>query len=296
MKDEKFLLLPLIQAERAWSYAMQLQQESNTEPRKKFHLISRLRKAVTHAQHLEYLCQSPLCDARTKLEAQAYLAWMQGTLYFELQDWKQASEKLVLAQTIYEKLASALNEDEQIIYKQRVDELTPSLRFCAYNIGDSKAQQDLMNMRGEGGKPELDTLIAQTREKQAASLLEVTWRDRTVPVRLEKVRVFLLAYQGLELSLSKANDVEAKLSAYETILLDSKEAIQSLKEDLAASAQSKAKVDAVSTQITSQQYLLSYLIFLRSTLTIDRNLVMIEVFKRNFSITQVTNLHELLII
>lgn len=275
---------------------MQLQQESNTEPRKKFHLISRLRKAVTHAQHLEYLCQSPLCDARTKLEAQAYLAWMQGTLYFELQDWKQASEKLVLAQTIYEKLASALNEDEQIIYKQRVDELTPSLRFCAYNIGDSKAQQDLMNMRGEGGKPELDTLIAQTREKQAASLLEVTWRDRTVPVRLEKVRVFLLAYQGLELSLSKANDVEAKLSAYETILLDSKEAIQSLKEDLAASAQSKAKVDAVSTQITSQQYLLSYLIFLRSTLTIDRNLVMIEVFKRNFSITQVTNLHELLII
>ena len=33
-------------AERAWGYAMQLKQESNTEPRKKFHLISRLYKAA----------------------------------------------------------------------------------------------------------------------------------------------------------------------------------------------------------------------------------------------------------
>lgn len=284
LKDEKFVYLPLIQAERAWAYAMQLKQESNTEPRKKFHLVARLRKAVSHTIHLEYICQSPLCDARTKLEAQAYSAWMQGTLFFELQEWKQASEKLVLSQTIYEKLASALNEDEQILYKQRVEELNPNLRYCAYNIGDSSAQQDLLNMRSKGGKSELDALIAQTREKQAASLLEVTWRGRTVPVRLEKIRVFLLAYQGLDASLGKANECDAKLSAYETILLDCKEAIQSLKEDLAAVA--KTKVDLQSSQLGSQQYLLSYLTFLRATLTIDRNLVMVDVFQKNFAAYQ----------
>lgn len=285
LKDEKFVYLPLIQAERAWGYAMQLKQESNTEPRKKFHLIARLRKAVSHSIHLEYICQSPLCDARTKLEAQAYCAWMQGTLFFELQDWKQASEKLILSQTIYEKLASALNEDEQILYKQRVEELNPNLRYCAYNIGDSSAQQDLLNMRSKGGKSELDALIAQTREKQAASLLEVTWRGRTVPVRLEKIRVFLLAYQGHDSSLGKASDFDEKLSAYETILLDCKEAIQSLKEDLASST--KAKVDTQPSQLNSQQYLLSYLTFLRATLTVDRNLVMVEVFKKNFAAFQV---------
>jgi signal recognition particle subunit SRP68 len=289
LKDEKFIYLPLIQAERAWGYAMQLKQESNTEPRKKFHLIARLRKAVSHTIHLEYICQSPLCDARTKLEAQAYSAWMQGTLCFELQEWKQASEKLVLSQTIYEKLASALNEDEQILYKQRVEELNPNLRYCAYNIGDSGAQQDLLNMRSKGGKSELDVLIAQTREKQAASLLEVTWRGRTVPVRLEKIRVFLLAFQALDSSLGKANDFDAKLSGYETILLDCKEAIQSLKEDLAAVA--KTKVDVQSPQLGSQQYLLSYLTFLRAMLTIDRNLVMVEVFKKNFAAYQVVKLN-----
>ena len=286
LKDEKFLYLPLIQAERAWGYAMQLKQESNTEPRKKFHLLARLRKAVMHSIHLELVCQSPLCDARTKLEAEAYSAWMQGTLFFELQDWKPASEKLMLTQTIYEKLSAVVNEDEQLLYKQRVEELKPNLRYCAYNIGDSTAQNDLLNMRSQTGRPELDALIAQTREKQAASLLEVTWRGRSVPVRSEKVRVFLLAVEGLEASLAKATENDARLSVYETILLDCKESILSLKEELLATSAAKNKMEPA-TQLSSQHYLLNYLTFLRVTLTIDRNLVMLDSFKKNLNPSQV---------
>lgn len=60
----------LMEAERAWSYAMQLKQEANTEPRKRFHLLSRLRKAAKHSEKLEKLCESPRVDAKTKLEAQ----------------------------------------------------------------------------------------------------------------------------------------------------------------------------------------------------------------------------------
>ena len=101
--------------------------------------------------------------------------------------------------------------------------------------------------------------------------------------------MFLLAFQALDSSLGKANDFDAKLSGYETILLDCKEAIQSLKEDLAAVA--KTKVDVQSPQLGSQQYLLSYLTFLRATLTIDRNLVMVEVFKKNFAAYQVFKLN-----
>jgi hypothetical protein len=67
----RYLLLPLIDAERAWAYAMQLKSEANTEPRKRFHLISRLRKAVQHADLLDRLCnESGVFDARTKLEVQ----------------------------------------------------------------------------------------------------------------------------------------------------------------------------------------------------------------------------------
>lgn len=59
-----------MEAERAWSYAMQLKQEANTEPRKRFHLLARLRKAAKHSERLEKLCESHRVDAKTKLEAQ----------------------------------------------------------------------------------------------------------------------------------------------------------------------------------------------------------------------------------
>lgn len=59
-----------MEAERAWSYAMQLKQEANTELRKRFHLLARLRKAAKHGEKLEKLCESQRVDAKTKLEAQ----------------------------------------------------------------------------------------------------------------------------------------------------------------------------------------------------------------------------------
>lgn len=49
---------------------MQLKSEANTEPRKKFHMLSRLKKAVGYAEELHTLCEHEKCDARTKLEAQ----------------------------------------------------------------------------------------------------------------------------------------------------------------------------------------------------------------------------------
>ena len=66
----RYLYIPLVSAERAWSLAMQLKQESNTEPRKKFHVMQRLKKAVKFAEELEALAQSDKFDARSKLEAQ----------------------------------------------------------------------------------------------------------------------------------------------------------------------------------------------------------------------------------
>lgn len=57
VNDDKFLQVPLTMAERAWSYAMQLRQESNTEPRKKFHLVARLRKAATYSLQLQELIE-----------------------------------------------------------------------------------------------------------------------------------------------------------------------------------------------------------------------------------------------
>ncbi|KAL1438449.1 hypothetical protein MTO96_048062 [Rhipicephalus appendiculatus] len=236
--DARYLLMIVVQCERAWAHAMQLRQEANTEPRKRFHLFGRLRKAVKHAQALEMLCTaSTRCDARCKLEAQAYCAYLEGTLHTELQQWKEAMESFSKAQTIYEKLAQALGEVPRALYQQRVDELSPSLRYCAYNIGDETAISDLKRMRLQGNVTmgtELDHLIEQAREKQASSLSEVTWLGRTVPVRHEKVRLFLLAAQEAPRELAQAPDIEAKIAVHERLLFDCKDALQLLREELRA--------------------------------------------------------------
>lgn len=64
-----------------------------------------------------------------------------------------------------------------------------SHRYCAYNIGDTEAANDLKGIRLALGGTDavLDELIQKTREVQASSLLEVTWRDRTIPIKSDKV-------------------------------------------------------------------------------------------------------------
>ncbi len=54
-KDEKQLQIPLMTVERAWAYAMQLKFEMNTEPRKRYHMVNRLRKAQKESEKLEKL-------------------------------------------------------------------------------------------------------------------------------------------------------------------------------------------------------------------------------------------------
>lgn len=78
---------------------MQDRQESTNEPRKKFHMRRRLRKALQYADELSSLCKmSSACDARTKLECQAYAAFMRGTYLFEKDQWKEAMDAYSTAQ------------------------------------------------------------------------------------------------------------------------------------------------------------------------------------------------------
>ena len=44
-----------------------------------------------------------------------------------------------------------------MLYLQRVGEVEPNIRYCAYNIGDESAIQDLMQMRREAGGGEMSS-------------------------------------------------------------------------------------------------------------------------------------------
>ncbi|CAG5121772.1 unnamed protein product [Candidula unifasciata] len=287
LTDARYLQLPLFCAERAWSYAMQLKSEANTEPRKKFHMKAKLKKAVVYSEDLELIGNSDKCDARTKLECQAYNAWIKGSLEFETENWEKAVEYYTKAKTIYESLANAFSEELQAIYLQRVDEIAPNLRYCAYNIGDETALQDLQKMRIAAGENQLsfklDDLLSQTREKQAATLSEVSWRGRTVPVKVEAVRLFLLNLQDLNSELEAAKSFDSKTSIYESILKQCIDAQQALRDALQEDNVFKAAVrgQPVEGKISNQHYLHSYLMYIRLSTTIERNLLMVDNLKQN---------------
>ncbi|XP_037094102.1 signal recognition particle subunit SRP68-like [Pollicipes pollicipes] len=273
LKDEKYLYIPLMTVERAWSYAMQLKKEANTEHRKKYHLASRLRKAAQMADLFQALCdQSSRCDARTKLEVQAYAADIRGTLAFELRRWTDAIQHYTQAQTIYKKLASALNEEEAVVYRARAGELLPLLSFCAYSVGDKAAGEELMKMR-TGHNDMLDTLIAETRARQAEALSEITWRGRTVGVQHEKVRAFLLNVQEFESAKEEADD---KLELYESLLMDCKDAMNVVKDELRQDPAYKQYQPGGDTPVGPMHYLLTYLSYIRLNTTVERNLIIIE--------------------
>ena len=66
---------------------------------------------------------------------------------------------MCLYRTIYEKLGSAFSEEQQNFYQQKADEITPNIRYCAYNLDDGNVDiNELMKMRFSSGTGAQDLL------------------------------------------------------------------------------------------------------------------------------------------
>lgn len=112
------------------------------------------------------------------------------------------------------------------------------------------------------------------RESRSGVMHEVEWRGRRVTVRPEKVRLFLIALQDLDKSVASAPAVQNKIDILENILMDCKDAISALKDEIKNDP--KSKTPAESKQMSSISYLLSYLMYLRLVRTVERNNLLVQ--------------------
>ena len=253
----RYLLIILMAAERCWAHAMALKQEANTEHRKKFHLLRKLDKAVLYARVLHGLCAGRLsiCDAKTKLESEAYLYFMRGMFLFERQKWQHSAVFLRKAQAIYSKLEQAIgDQDVAALYRQRVDEMQPTLRYCAFSLGEEQSAAIGLLTGDSSGMDDLlvsklDQLILQTQEDQVLTMQEVTWLGSKIAVQDEKIRTFLLLNQEKK---------GLKWDQLERLLFECRECIQ-----LVRDAKDKSK-------------LYCYLQYIRHELTCQRNVDLID--------------------
>ncbi|CAK8697291.1 unnamed protein product [Clavelina lepadiformis] len=280
--DPRYILMLLMTSERAWSMAMYLKQEANSQPRKRHHMVEKMRKAVSCAMELNKLCEdSEKVDPRTKLEAQAYGAYMNGVLMFELKEWEAAMALFRKTQTIYRKLSETMSKEEQPVYLNMIEEIGPNIRYCAYTIGDQSAIDDLMQMHGTGRQDpllagKLDSLIAESRERKAASMSEIIWRGRKIRIKNNKVRLFLIGVKDFDKDLDAVEDAgrDSRIEMYDQVLTECKDALQCTKEDIKLDPHSKAteKADTVS----DLQFLHSYLSYIRLNKTIQRNRLLVD--------------------
>ncbi|KAL8447640.1 hypothetical protein Emag_004250 [Eimeria magna] len=142
--DPRHLLVVLLQAERAWSYGMQLKNDNANSPtpsaKLRAHSIRRFSKALRYARQLEALCkgleptpppaaastaataaataaaaaaaaapaaystETALCDGKTCLDAAAYRCFMESVLQQEKGEWSTAAATLQQLQQLYVQL------------------------------------------------------------------------------------------------------------------------------------------------------------------------------------------------
>jgi signal recognition particle subunit SRP68 len=264
-EPERYLMIPLFSAERAWSYAMALKQEGDT--RKRYHMIRRFQKAVAYAKNLESLCneEPTVCDVRTKLESQAYAAFIEGLYLFEREQWAEATEQLKKTQAIYSKLVESVPDQPESIevYTQRINELKPTLRYCAFNLNEKGASDSIEKFKTDDIQDEflakkLDDLLMQERGKKSAKLTEVTWLGKKIAVSKDLIRLFLVDIEAvLEFPPGKMNTLEKKL-------FESRDCLQSLKE----LGQDKGM-------------LYTYISYIRQRLTYNRNIELIKSVKND---------------
>ncbi|KAJ8534958.1 hypothetical protein K7X08_016686 [Anisodus acutangulus] len=256
--EVRFLHLVLYTAERAWSHAMEkktLPDGPNAHQRS--YLIGRLRKAVKWASLFQEL-SSIKGDSRTSLEAEAYAAYMKGSLLFEQdQNWDVALKCFKSARAVYEELGKYGDLENQVLCRERVEELEPSIRYCLHKIGESNLQTSELVSVGEMEGPALDLFkakleaaMAEARSQQAASMTEFHWLGNRFPISNAKTRVSILKAQELEKDIhgSAADSLpaEKKLVLYDKIFAAYHEARSCIRNDLVTAANSENVKDELS--------------------------------------------------
>ncbi|VDD97218.1 unnamed protein product [Enterobius vermicularis] len=285
LDSPRYLQIAVFDAERNWSYAMQLKHEAgeDAQSRKRFHMISKLRKAVKHTSNLDSIVrQSNRTDAATKLEAQAYHNWMTGCLLFEQKNYKNALDFLKTAKTIYKKLSGVVKDTELTnLYNARCHEIQPQIRFCEFTSGENKntdeAMSEMMNMRLKIGEDEsnlqddFDKLIAEMRAKAVVDQdVVITWAGKRISVTNEAVRQLIQAVELFNSQLQSTVSHEDKLTLYEQLLSSLRDTITKVNEE------SKKAAAIGDASAFKNQQITAYLDFLRLSRTVERYVLIIN--------------------
>lgn len=217
-QDNRYILLLLLNAERSWSYAMQLRQHISSNPSSvaKRHLLTRLRKAVKWSENLESVVNA-VGDVKSTLEAQAYRAVMQGNLELECQHWEVARDCFVNAQAVYTKLSSVVDSIENVAIQQKLAHIQPMIKYCLHQIGHEISTDELLELKflntpeSQLLNSQIESLLAESRQSRLQTAGQITIKNKNYSIKNEKARLALQKAEEVFMAMEK---VEDKLEYY----------------------------------------------------------------------------------
>ncbi|KAJ3268429.1 signal recognition particle subunit srp68 [Terramyces sp. JEL0728] len=245
----------LYQAERAWANAQI--DFATQESRKRLHGIKRLRKAYRISLLIEP------SDHQI-----AYTTGLSAELLFHQNQFGQAMVEYQKQLEIYGGLESESKGLEKTLCQQKIEEIEPMIRYCAYQEGHSL--EDLLELKNSV-TGELQKLISKTLQNEIQQESFV-WRHQEIVVDREVMEMKLTIHNLVGHLDQPTNDLFDKIIGlyWELTTLVKTELDSGLK---AAEIATSTKTTEL---IENLNNLYAYVVTERVNMTITRNLFLIE--------------------
>lgn len=189
------------------------------------HSKKKFLQADKTAYNLFLLVNNSPLELKSKLEAEAYALSIRGQSLIENQkDLGEALKVLFRACALYDKIASTKDQMEAIMYKEKVQQIEPFLKFCFHGLGiQSQDELKVKEMRAEV-EEELGTLFKeldlQLRNERMSGLgalgarfSDVSLEGKVVGIKSEELRQMFrdVAVMIEEVKDSKLQEKDKKL-------------------------------------------------------------------------------------
>lgn len=292
IKDSRALHLCLYNAERAWAYAMSLRQEfstnKNANPRMKFQIRRKFLKALQWAKLLKGVTKK-YTDDKSALEAEAYSEYMSGVYHFEIEQWETSLNSFLRCRTIYEELSKVADSLQKILYKEKIEQIEQSIRYCNHKLNKGKDSLDkFVEDKRLTNDPTLSTriegLLNTQREKNLSGHAEISYHGMKLPIKNEKTLITLQNLEEVQQVLSKLNKTEMVDESEESNKLNTYIEIFSLYDELIRLA-NKEKEENKNVEATLQIYikLANYFQSKKLESVIERNRILISNARNRFN-------------
>lgn len=223
-QNAEHMQIVLFKADGAFARYRFLKNTAEKQKRKS-HAISRLRKSQKWWQ-LAHECADAFCTEKTQLEVQAFQSYAKASLELELGHWSEALSTFTAVTDIFSDIQNASSDATlKLFCREMIDDITPLIEFCRFNLGQIDGQHIDAETRER-----IINIYEGSENLPTNTLSELKWRDKTVPIVHEGLRVKLATVVDLINDIHKeGHEPQFAMKLFDKLITESHSARQTIR-------------------------------------------------------------------